>query len=353
MGDYDIGQAYRVSLFPILMSVLNNNMIFRERSYRFMLLAMIANTLFLIAALTLYVNVWKMHFLYHDYVNWKYVQDFLVEGSGEHNDFIVLGDSRVMAGYDPLAVTDIRTRNLALGGGSTIEAYFTLQRYLRSNTVDSVILSITPYHLAKLDVFWTRTVKFRFLEPAELREVLRLDAATTEPYFADRLMPMADYYSTYFPFAFRAELRNSFMQHRFSTNLALYEHNVAHRGLQFQGQNERTEGLSSDVNHKSIVPLPILDIYMEKLAKLAAENDIRLFWYTAPINTPTCNAIAEGYRDTFHHYLDSLNSRFEMTVLSGIHCMDPDNFGDRGHLNRRGATINSLAIAKSWRAASD
>jgi hypothetical protein len=331
----------------------SNIMIFQERSYRFMLLAMSASTLCLIAILTLYVNGWKMHFLNHDFTNWKYVQDFLAEGSGEHNDFILLGDSRARSGFDPLAVADIRTRNLALGGGSTIEAYYTLQHYLKNNTVDSVILSIAPYHFSKLDVFWTRTVKYRYLEPAEFREVMRLDAAATEPYFGDRLMPMAYYYRTYFPFVFRAELRNSFMQNRFKSNLALYEHTVVHRGLQFQGQNKRSEGLSLDVNHKTVEPLGIVDIYMEKLAKLATENDIRLFWYTAPMNTPTCNAIAESYRDSFHHYLDRLNARFHMTLLSRINCMDPDNFGDRGHLNRRGATINSLAIANSWRAASD
>jgi hypothetical protein len=328
-----------------------NNFLFSVRSFLGYTWSILLCILVILAGLTVYTNVAKMNFLNTDYPNWKYQQDFLKSPGGEHNDFIVLGDSRGMAGYDPLVATDAVSRNMSLGGGSTIEAYHTFKKYLDKNSTDSLILTIAPYHLTKMDVFWTRTIKFQYMTAEELQQVLNQDAKLEQPYFADVPLPMLRYYSNYLPFAYRAELRNAFLQERHAQNQAVYDINAHHKGLQFQGQKERTEGLSSDTNHEQIIPIPLLDLYMQKIAALADEHDVRVYWYTSPINTPSCKALHKGYQVTFDAYLDSLESRFGIGVLNRSNCLDPDYFGDRGHMNRRGATFNSNMIVDLWRQA--
>jgi hypothetical protein len=333
------------------MTTAINTFLFSTRSFLGYTWSILLCILVILAGLTVYTNFAKMHFLNTDYPNWKYQQDFLESPGGEHNDFIVLGDSKGRAGYDPLVATDTVSRNMSLGGGSTIEAYHTLKKYLERNSTDSVILTIAPYHLVKLNVFWGRTIKFQYLTAEELQQVLSQDAALEQPFFSPVALPMLRYYSNYLPFAYRAELRNAFLQGRYAQNKAIYDSKARHRGLYFQSQNERSEGLSFDTNHEKIIPVPLVDLYMQKITKLADENGIRVYWYTSPLNTPSCNALHKGYQITFDAYLDSLESRFGLGVLNGRNCIDPDYFGDRGHMNRRGATLNSKKIVELWRQA--
>jgi len=327
------------------MSTLENSFLLRTQQFRTVAYGIALSIILPFIALVIYVNTAQMQFLSIDYPNWKYQQDFLGSHAGEHNDLIVLGDSRVMAGYDPLVANDISSRNLSVGGATAIEVYYILKKYLEHNTADNLILSLSPQHVQGMDVFWQRTVKFRFLSAQELKRVFTDDAATTAPYFADTQWPLIEYYRSYLPFAYRAELRNALWQSRYSVNKAAYALNKQHKGLQFQGIAERSDRIGREQKLSEIKAVPVLDIYLQKTAELAKANNIQIFWYTAPINTPTCEALQPNYVPSFDEYLDSIESRFGFTILSRIGCWDPKYFGDRGqHVNPRGSTRNTKAM---------
>ena len=62
--------------------------------------------------------------------------------------------------------------NLALGGGTAMEAYYVLVRYLEQHPPPkTVLLSLSPYHFQE-SLFWERLTRYHFLRFREQREAL-------------------------------------------------------------------------------------------------------------------------------------------------------------------------------------
>ena len=101
-------------------------------------------------------------FMQYEWPTFKYVKEYM-NNHNQYNDFLILGDS--VAKYNinasELSSADCLVQNLALGGTSNIELYFTLKTYLENrNGAKIIILVFAPFHYEKLDCFTYLTEYF-------------------------------------------------------------------------------------------------------------------------------------------------------------------------------------------------
>ena len=149
---------------------------------------------------------------------------------------VILGDSRAMAGLIPAEI-DPRVINLALSGGSAMEAYFMARRVLcQPEKPAMVLLSIGPDHLAYID-FSERGGSFGFLASSEMREVARKglelqdpELGSNWPFAFDKRLE-AWLLPRHFPSYYITALRQSRVGRRGPGNRRAYEGVLAQRGL--------------------------------------------------------------------------------------------------------------------------
>ena len=107
--------------------------------------------------LPLYCAHFQDYYMDDEYAMYHAQRDYLLENQ-DHNDVIILGDSRTKAGLMPELLSD-STYNLALGGASPIEGYYSLREYLDNHPAPgTLILCYAPMHYMDVDTLWTRTV---------------------------------------------------------------------------------------------------------------------------------------------------------------------------------------------------
>jgi hypothetical protein len=113
------------------------------------------------AALWGWSSVGKMWFYDAENPMWVAKMQML---SGCHGHQIpIIGDSPAMAGLIPEYIGD-SVINLAIGGASPIEVYYSARRLLQCAQLPKrIIISISPFHLIKIDAYWPRSAAFHFL----------------------------------------------------------------------------------------------------------------------------------------------------------------------------------------------
>jgi len=313
---------------------------FGERSYRSLIGTILIAGLLLMFLLTLYVQNFQKQFMPLEFLNWTYQLEFLNDAEPEHNDFIVIGDSRSRAGFIPLHNQELRSRNLSLGGGTAIEAYLTLQRYLERHTTDAIVLSIAPYHLSGADVVWQRSAKSGFLSAENISDIYAAaeelnDYAGEENHVS---FPVLRYFYYQLPVVYRAELRTAATYpERSGINTSSYRQLAAEKGYAQVLRSAQPGGLSRETRLAEFTPSPLLDLYMRKTIALAKSKGIPVYWYTVPVSTLSCEAIATDYRQAFIAYQRKLVAETSLLQLNESACYAPELFTEPNHLNRAGA----------------
>lgn len=331
------------------MKAFNDTYLFKPRSYRFIAAAFVLTCVLIFAGLSYYVNFMGMRFFSEEYPNWLYQEYVLNELQPEHNELIIIGDSRPRAGYDPTLINDLTSRNLALGGGSSIETYYSLKRYLQRHTADNVVISIAPYHFSTADAFWGRSMKFKFLRFAEVEELIELQSAYSEPHLRGRKISTWDYYYYYLPFAFRAELRVAFLENRLLQNRNLFKRFDLKRGQGLVGTSDFAEGISREVKYKDSPINPLLNDYLEMTLELAKTNGLKLYWYTYPLNQISCSSMSSDYMERYNGQVEALSKQYGMAVLNTLECLPNEYFGDDNHVNGPGANYATKDLINRWK----
>ena len=318
------------------------NWLLAERPYRSFIISVAIATAVIFGLLTIYVHKYQSQFMPLEFLNWTYQQEFLDDSPAEHNDFIVIGDSRARAGFIPLHNREITSRNLSLGGGTPIEAYLTLKRYLKRHSTNAVVISIAPYHISSTDVFWERSVKSGFINFANVND-LRREATTANDdakVFESAPFPTIKYAYFQTPIVYRAELRTALTYpERTAGNSAIYKQLAADRGYAALKRNTVSGGLSKETRLESFEHSALLTSYLIKTIRLAQEHDLPVYWYTAPVSTLSCAAIKESYRDGFIGLQLKLIADTGMVQLNERSCLAPEMFVEPNHVNPDGARI--------------
>lgn len=292
-----------------------------------------------------WVLAMPLAFLEPEYASW-HAKQVLVERC-DLGDVLVIGDSRASVGIIP-ARLPLPATNLAVGGGEAIEAYAILTRALACPEKPKlVVLSLSPVHVAQVDLFWERTMRFGFLngqELAELRDESRAlgDFSVYEERHTDGIpSPLRDrLYLAHFPPYYFASLVEGRVLWRWRFNAAGLAASLAARGQYYFGRDDGSSVIAAEGKLTEFRPLPILDRYFERILTLLADRGIPCVFVAMPMNESTVAAMRPGVREAFAAWLAGFEARFPGFHVEGpaIQAWPDRYFGDGfSHFNPVGA----------------
>ena len=254
-----------------------------------------------------------------------------------HNaDLLVLGDSRAKAGFVP---QNAKQLNLAIGGTTAIESYYTFKRYLVRNKPPKVlILSYMSVHFRGADTFWERAVKFDFLKFNEFKEVAQNAKKLGECgvlgkcEVADFIKYKADIKN------FSAEIYNAWQEFkggnpRYKRYLQVMDELDKNGGHYFYGRNLGASDDNYEVSQSDFKANALILLYVRKIAELAAMNGMQVFHYQMPFNQSSFDKLNAGFVRDYNGFLASLQS-LGIKPLNFIWGLPDSDFGDPSHLYR-------------------
>ncbi len=319
------------------------------------------------AALGSFLVLWAwiaflpLAYLDPEYPFWRAKQELV--RSCDLGDLIILGDSRATVGILPSHLP-LRATNLAVGGGKPVEAMAILRRVLTCPTPPRfALISFDPGHFMKPDLFWERSVRFGWMDRADLRELAELSAATGdwsvhEARQTDGLPPAvrAALYGLRFPpYYFNSVLKSGGFL-RWGTNRAGLAQGLAARGQYYFGTAPGSDGVALDAGLDAFAPAPVLDAMFHRVLARLAASGITAWFVPLPVNDATWQAMRPEVTAGFEAYLAAKalrHDRFAVRRVAEPHW--PNQwFGDAfAHLNPAGAERLSRDLAAcltSWQA---
>jgi hypothetical protein len=301
-----------------------------------------------------WVATMPMAFMEPEYAAWQAKRVLLQRC--DLGQAIILGDSRAAADIIPERLP-VKATNLAIGGGEAIEAYAALTRALACPDAPRlVIISLDPGHFARPDLFWERSVRFGFLDSADIADLRAVSLRTGDlsvyaghqhdglPLFVRDALEHVHFPSLYFgSLAHGAGLR------RWSGNHRILDATIAQRGHYRFGTADGSDAIALDGHLPDFHPLPILDRYFDRMLALLAARGIEARFIAMPVNEATWRHVRPEVRDAFAAYLAGYQRRYRLFhVDTDLMPHWPNHyFGDQFcHLNPAGAERFSADLAQ-------
>ncbi|MDP4291311.1 MAG: hypothetical protein Q8908_09540 [Bacteroidota bacterium] len=304
--------------------------------------------------ITIFLYIGEMYYNTGEYPMWKSKIEFITHVHNTSN--IVIGDSRAVAGIVPGIIGD-NFNNLAIGGGSPIDGYLFLKRYLQYHRVNKIIISYSPSRLENYDVFFDRTLKFDLLSFSEMNEILSKSKEENDLFFEsyndcvncdNKYADIWDYYKYYFKsllikikffYYYLPEIKNSIIEYRYTHNMNVYNNIKKRLGNYDFGTDRFSAGLCVETqNRKHYKVSKVLDFYLNKILSLAQENNIKVYCIAAPFNVASFKSLNSNYIKGYNAYIQSLRNKYKNIVYqNGIYSYGNERFGDPSHLNPFGA----------------
>ena len=291
-------------------------------------------------------------FLDPEYPAWLAKQRLLQ--SCDLGDVIIVGDSRAAVDIMP-ALLSVPSTNLAVGGGSPIEAYAVVRQALACpQPPRRVIISFDAAHFIEPDLFWERSVRFGFIGNGLLRDLKRvsreLDDYSIWELRRDGVPPAlrSALYAVRFPSLYFNSLLKGGVFLRWWHNREFLAQTIATRGQYFFGTDPGSSGVAVEGHIASFTPLRVLDHYFAATLALLAERGIEADFVAMPMNEATWRAVQPKLRSGYADYLADYAARHPNFHIAGeVMPHWPDRwFGDAfSHLNPDGARRFSFDFA--------
>ena len=317
------------------------------------LIILSATMLATFVAVWVWVAAMPMAYLDPEYPAWLAKEQMLA--SCDLGELMVVGDSRAAVDVMP-SLLPVKATNLAVGGGSPIEAYVAVARALTcAEPPRRVIVSMGAAHFTEPYLFWERTVRFGFVGGDDLAELLRVsrwlgDRTYYDLRRADGLPAPARavLYAVRLPSLYFNSLVKGGVFLRWWNNKAALAAGFAARGQYFFGTDNGSSVVAVEGALRDFTPLPVLDHYFDRMLAQLAEQGIAVDFVAMPMNQATWQAVRPEVRAAFAAYLDGYAARYpNFRVVGDIMPHWPDRwFGDGyAHLNPAGARRFSEELA--------
>ncbi len=299
-------------------------------------------------ALILYTAFFPLCYMDEEYPSWKYTADkqkgrIMGEKAESGGEVLILGDSRAMADLSPVYMGE-NFYNLAAGGATPIEMYYTLKDCLKSGgTPECVIIMFAPFHYSYIDNFWTRSVYFHHLSFLEAVKVLADGRKYSSQALNDGEHDLFDLVSLYLdlPGSYMPALINARFAGRYTINRKKYDDLIKERGHGLFGIEDGSSDLNYESNYESLDKegdFRLLDNYMGKLLVLCRENGIRTILVQPPMNEASYYRLHADYISQYTDYIESMSELYpEAEIDPLIPCYKNELFGDSSHLNEAGS----------------
>lgn len=324
-----------------------------QRSPRTYLATFVLSTACVFALAWAWVVLMPLAFLDPEYPAWAAKSEMLARC--DLGDVIVVGDSRAAADVLP-ALMPSRTTNLAVGGGEAVEAFSAVRRaFACPDPPRRVVISLNPGQFVHPDLFWERTVRFGFLNGAEIADLAAASRASHdwsvyENGHNDGLTGRvrAALYSVRFPTLYFGSLMKGGVFLRLWDNRRALGERLASRGQYFFGTAPGCGDVAIEGHLAAFRPLPVLDLYFDRILALLASHDVPVAFVAMPVNHQTMNATRPAIRADFAAYLRRYEAKYPNFRVVGPTMLGwPDRFfgDDFSHLNPMGARLLSARLA--------
>lgn len=291
--------------------------------------------------------LFPFHYFNSEYPMWINKMEEIENKSGYTN--YILGDSRAIAGIDPIILGD-KYYNLALGGGTPMESYFQLRKSIASGKkIDTLLISFAPIHFEQSEMFWDRQVKYDFYSLNEIDEIFKLlntekeifweyDGNTNydaedEPKFLRQAF-FAHYKS---PLTLQAELSKSLLLRGYS-NYKIYDEIAKRKGSYDFGRDNYSHDLNVEAKRENFKPKKVILESLKNTFKLAKEHNITVIYATLPMNRTSYDALKPSYKQGILNMYAQLQKEYPEVIFkdNGLIYYQDDFFGDSSHLNAHG-----------------
>jgi len=277
-----------------------------------------------------------------EYPMWKHVKELMNAKTNESLKLIVIGDSRAKAGFMPRKI-NYKTLNLAVGGSTPIEGYFTLLTYLDNNPdPENLVLSYSPLHMSHDMYYWERTLKYDFLKNRQYDEISEKISELGDPGIGSVNLRWKYKYLTSM---YISSVFTGLAKKRWIKNEETYKYLISSNGHSFFGTRKGSSSYNGEVKlandfHSS----DLIDFYFKKMIRLAKLHNINIYWYTMPFNDASCEKVSKKLVYNFNEYIKYISKKTNLKIIRKIHCLENRYYGDGSHVYE-GAHITTQDIA--------
>lgn len=263
---------------------------------------------------------------------------------------VIIGDSRAKAGFVP-DILGPSCYNLALGGSTPVEGYYTLKEYLACHSApEYVVVAFAPIHYMEIGSFWNRSVYFHCMEREDIEEIFATAKELGDKEYAKKYYRLHDLmYRFYFPNKYGAALRRSIASGRLEQNLKMYEETDAARGQHYFGTMDSATGVVGEAGKEDFSAAEMERVYMQKLLDLAKDHGCKVIVENLPFSLTSYRIFTQEFKDGYQSYMEELAiANPDVSVYTYFYCYDDSCFGDNSHLNKNGAEAYSLYIKERY-----
>lgn len=290
-------------------------------------------------ALSLYCALFPMWYMDGEYAMYRQQKDYVTENQ-DYNRVLIIGDSRTKAGFIPDGLSG-DCYNLALGGTTPIEGYYTLKEYLKNHPApEYVVLAYAPMHYMDVDALWTRNIYFHVMNPEDAEELFGIAAGFEDKEKILREHYRLEYamYRLYMPNKYCTALKNAGFIGRHAFNEEKYSQVRNGRGQCYFGLADGSGDINGEAKESDFSSSDVVTFYMQRIFDLCSENNIQVVVEQLPMNETSRSILTEDFKEHYRDYMYELAVANPNVRIFGDFYMYPnDYFGDADHLNPVGA----------------
>ena len=323
---------------------------FMWREIRKIVMKLILLMLPFFVLLPLYCAFGRDFYMDEEYAMYHQQRTYLLQND-EKNSVLILGDSRAKADFVPGLLSE-DTYNIALGGASAVEGYYSMKEYLSVHEApETVIISYAPMHYMDMDTIWSRTIYFHNMSDQDLKELFQTaeNYQDTEKLFIDEYQKEFLMYKFYMPNKYASALRKSGFFFRYDKTKEKNEQLLKDRGHSFYGVAEGSDSFNGEAKVADFEPSDLVDGYLGRTIELCEEHGIRVIVEQTPMNEASHTIITQDFKDHYRLYLAELQEKYPKAEISqNLYWYENQFFGDGDHLNEQGAAVYSEYIRSTY-----
>jgi len=279
-----------------------------------------------------------------EYEAWNYAA--LVSSGKEYDgksfDTVILGDSGAMSSIMPTLFEESCV-NLAVGGATSIEMYYTLEEYIQNHDAPkNVVIMFAPFHYWHIDNYKTRTLYFKAIPISKLCELYknakacRAESVWYDGVITDEISARFGLPNKYLPAITAARFIG-----RYDRNASQYADLVASYGWGTFGELTECYDESYETSYEDMTingDARLIALYMQKLLRLCNENSIHVRLLQPAVNTATFDNLNPHYYGTYRNYIKEMSTICDdIEYETDLRVYDGKYFADTSHLNKSGA----------------
>ena len=273
-----------------------------------------------------------------EYPYWMQQKDH-ISSFGDQQEILMLGDSKVKTG---IIVTEMGNNvyNLALGGATSIEMYYTLKTYLKNHPKPKlVIIAFSPMHYFEIDGYCQRNLYFRYFDEDIANEVDKIMIDR------DNTSKKSEKYFHRLPNVYMDAIIKHLFNPRTEENRAEYKKISDTRGW-IRLEDKKQGHVFGKPKVDDFKVLPSIDYYMNLMLSLCKKEEIPTYIEQVPMADIEYKPLfASGYLDSYREYMHSFAKRYDIPVEEVVPVFEDIYFYDDVHLNAKGAEI----LTEQWK----